>query len=167
MKRKIFILSGIVLLLGIWACSSLYVVNNRFTSPLQTTLLIRNDAYGDGYFGAKRSGNRLHNGVDFLAEIGTAVLAAKSGIVEAARHKKGNGQYIVVRHGRCYKTYYCHLSKINVTKGQRIKGGQIIGYVGKTGNANPRGMKPHLHFELHKDGIPQDPMVYFVSNDFR
>jgi len=158
-KRVIFIFFGSILLLSIWACSSLYVARDRFASPLPVKLAMRNDDYGDGYFHAKRSGGRLHNGIDFLAEVGTPVFAAKDGTVRYARYKKGNGNYVVLLHPWNYATYYCHLSKINVAEGQRVKAGQIIGYVGKTGNANRSGMRAHLHFEIRKNGVAQDPLT--------
>ena len=157
MRKAVLIFFGFVLLLSIAACSSLYVTRDRFASPLPVKLIVRNDDYGNGYFGAKRSGGRRHNGVDFLADTGTPVFAAKSGIVERARYKRGNGKYVVVNHLWGYKTYYCHLSKFEVQEGRRVSTGQVIGYVGKTGNANRGGMQSHLHFEVHKGGAPQDP----------
>jgi murein DD-endopeptidase MepM/ murein hydrolase activator NlpD len=157
MKRAIFAVLGILLLLSVAACSSLYITRDRFASPLSVKLIVRNDDYGDGYFGAKRSGGRTHNGIDYLADVGTPVFAAKSGVVEHARYKRGNGKYVAISHLWGYKTYYCHLSAYQVREGQRVSAGQVIGYVGKTGNAGRRGMQPHLHFEVHKGGQPLDP----------
>ena len=158
MKKATFIIIGLVLILSILVCSVLYITRNKFASPLPVKLVIRNDDYGGGYFGAKRSGGRRHKGIDLLADMGAPVLAAKFGIVQFAGHKKGNGKFIVLKHLWGYKTFYLHLSKIDVKQDQWVKQGQVIGYVGKTGNANRGGMQPHLHFEVHKDGIPQDPM---------
>jgi murein DD-endopeptidase MepM/ murein hydrolase activator NlpD len=144
------------------ACSSLYVTRNNFASPLPVKLILRNDDYGSGYFGAKRSGGRIHKGIDLLADVGTPVLASKSGVVKYARHKKGNGNYVVLDHFWGYKTYYCHLLKITAKEGQRVNAGQVIGYVGKTGNANRAGIEPHLHFEVHKDNRPNDPALVIL-----
>lgn len=157
MNRIAAIFAGAVLLLSIWACSSLYVARGHFAPPIAAKLTVRNDDYGDGYFSAKRSGGRLHNGIDYLADVGTPVLASKSGVVKYARYKKGNGKYVVVNHRFGYKTYYCHLARIDVKEGQKIKEGRIIGAVGKTGNANRAGMQAHLHFEIHKNNTPFDP----------
>lgn len=157
MKRIVAIFSGIVLLMSVWACSSLYVARDHFASPLPTKLVVRNDDYGDGYFGAKRSGGRLHKGVDYLADVDTPVFAAKSGVVKYARYKKGNGKYVVINHRFGYKTYYCHLARIDVKEGQKVNEGQLIGVVGKTGNANRAGMRAHLHFEIHKNNVSFDP----------
>lgn len=160
MKRIILLLTATFLLASIWACSSMYVARDHFASPLATKLVIRNDDYGGGYFGAKRSGGRRHNGADFLADTGTPVLAVKPGVVRYARYKRGNGNYVVLNHWWGYKTVYCHLSKLSVNEGQRVREGQVIGFVGKTGNANRGGIAAHLHFELHKNGAPEDPMNY-------
>lgn len=123
-------------------------------------LAIRNDVYGDGHFNAKRSAGRRHNGIDLLADIGTPVLAAKGGMVRYAGHKRGNGKYVVLSHLCGWRTYYCHLSEIAVKEKQFVRAGDIIGYVGKTGNANYKRMHSHLHFELHKDGVAQDPDAF-------
>lgn len=160
MKKTICIIAGFGLLLSIWACSSLYVTRNNFASPLPVKLVLRDDDYGEGYFGAKRSGGRTHKGVDLLADVGTPVLAAKGGIVRYARYKRGNGKYVMLDHLWGYRSYYCHLSKIEVKEGQRVSEGQVIGYVGRTGNANHGGMHSHLHFEIHKDGVAQDPNAF-------
>ncbi len=162
-KRVIFIFFASVLLLNIWACSSLYVARDKFASPLPVKLAIRNDSYSEGVYGAKRSNGRVHNGIDLSAKVGTPVLAAKDGVVRHAGYKKGNGNYIIITHPWGYSTYYCHLSKIAVNEGQRVKEGQVIGSVGKTGNADFEGMKPHLHFEIHKNGIPENPTPDLIS----
>lgn len=157
MNRIVAIFAAVALSMSIWACSSLYVARDHFASPLPTKLVVRNDDYGDGYFGAKRSGNRMHKGVDYLADVNTPVLAAKSGVVKYARYKKGNGKYVVIDHRFGYRTYYCHLASIDVKEGQRIEEGEKVGAVGKTGNANRAGMQAHLHFEIHKNSTPIDP----------
>lgn len=123
-------------------------------------MIIRADYRGNGLFGAGRSGNRLHEGLDLYANVGTPVLAARIGKVIAATQNRGMGKYIVIRHLGGYKTIYGHLSKVCVKKNDFVWRGQVIGEVGKTGNANYKGILPHLHFEIKKDGVPQDPLLY-------
>ncbi|MFZ5800594.1 MAG: M23 family metallopeptidase [Candidatus Omnitrophota bacterium] len=138
-----------------------FIDRQDFISPIKTRgVPIRNDAYGDGDFGAKRSGQRLHLGVDILSPIGTPVLAAKCGLVINAEYDRGLGNYVEILHRSGLVTIYAHLSKMEVYQGQRVCQGEKIGEVGKTGNAKNPLMLPHLHFEVRKFGIPQDPMIY-------
>ena len=133
-----------------------------FLSPIDYygDIPIRRDDYGNGEFGAKRSGRRKHLGIDILAEIGMPVRAVKLGIVINATTDRGFGKYVEIRHGLKLVTIYAHLSKINVSKGEHVCQGQIIGEVGKTGNARNRLILPHLHFEARKKGLAQDPLNY-------
>jgi murein DD-endopeptidase MepM/ murein hydrolase activator NlpD len=135
---------------------------DAFISPIAYNgdYLIRCDGRGNGYFAAGRSGNRMHQGIDLLADIGTPVLSARSGIVAAARRTRGMGNFIIIKHPGNIVTIYGHLSKIFVVDGQFVRQGQVIGSVGKTGNANYRDILAHLHFEVRKDGIPKDPLDY-------
>ncbi len=134
-----------------------------FLSPIDYSgdIPIRRDDYGDGSFGAKRGrGRRSHLGIDILAEVGTPVRAVKSGIVLNAERNHGMGKYVEISHREGLVTIYGHLSRIMVKRGQRVKQGEIIGEVGKTGNANRRLILPHLHFEIRKFGSPLDPVNY-------
>jgi murein DD-endopeptidase MepM/ murein hydrolase activator NlpD len=115
---------------------------------------------GDGLFGSHRKGNRLHQGIDFFAPVGTPILASRSGIVISTKRNPGMGNYIIIRHSPALITIYGHLSRIYVTKGKFVRQGEIIGAAGKTGNANYQGILSHLHFEIRKNGIPQDPLEY-------
>lgn len=160
MKRKV-----IISLAALFACFILgfYMLDNgSFISPIryQEDILIRSDGRGNGYFGSGRNGRRIHQGADLLADIGTAVLASRAGIVVAAKSNRGMGNYIIIKHLGGLTTVYGHLLKSYVVQGQFVWKGQIIGCVGKTGNANSRAILAHLHFELRKDGIPQDPLEY-------
>lgn len=139
-----------------------YLDKEYFLCPVEYRhdLVIRSDARGNGYFGTPRNGNRTHRGVDLFAEVGTEVVAARSGIVAQARKENGMGNYIVLMHPGGVTTLYGHLHKIYVRPGQFLRQGEIIGQVGKTGNANYRDIQPHLHFEVKKKGLPQDPMEY-------
>ena len=123
-------------------------------------IIVRNYTRGDGFFASPRSGKRLHNGIDLLAEVGTPVRAARSGRVIAATSNNGMGNFIRIQHADTMVTLYGHLSAIYVSNNQRVRQGQVIGAVGKTGNARYRDMLAHLHFEVRKDGILQDPSGY-------
>jgi len=97
---------------------------------------------------------RPHNGIDFATPIGTKVISTGDGVVTRIGNHKFAGKYIDIKHSSRYKTRYLHLHKINVHKGQSIKRGQIIALSGNTG----RSTGPHLHFELHMNGRPVDPL---------
>ncbi len=135
----------------------------NFVSPLdkRKQLIIRNDAYGDGYFGAPRSGRRKHAGLDFAAPVGTNVRAVKSGWIVAARQSRGLGKFVEIYHRNGLVSIYGHLDSIKVKVLRRVRQGEVIGTVGKTGNANYKKMQPHLHFEILKDGFQRDPTNLF------
>jgi len=159
--KKILLFSLIIL--PIYLFITLYFLDKHyFICPIEykRDIVIRNDRYGEGFFAANRKGSRIHEGVDLFAEIGTPVLAARSGRVISANKNHGMGKYVVIRHPDSIITIYGHLSKIYVSKNEFVKQGQVIGNVGKTGNANFRDIQPHLHFEARKNGIPQDPLEY-------
>lgn len=116
---------------------------------------------GEGHFGARRARGRVHQGVDFLAPVGTPVGAAMRGrVIETGNHPGGYGKYVEIVHRHDFVTISAHLSKISVAEGERVRRGQIIGKVGRTGNASHKWIKPHVHFEIRKDGAPVDPMEY-------
>jgi len=143
--------------------NELYFFDTRpLVSPLaeKTQLIIRNDLYGDGYFSARRSGRRLHTGIDLAAAIGTPVRSVKSGWVAVCRNSRGSGNFIEVYHKKGMVTVYAHLDTIKVRLFQRVRQGEVIGTVGKTGNANYKNMQAHLHFEIIQDGRRQDPMAW-------
>lgn len=100
--------------------------------------------------------NRPHNGTDFAAPRGTPVMAAGAGIVERANRFGSFGNYVRIRHANGYQTAYAHLQGFasGVRSGSRVQQGQIIAYVGTTG----RSTGPHLHYEVHLNGRPTNPM---------
>ncbi len=98
---------------------------------------------------------KQHNGVDYGAPSGTPVRAIGDGVVEFAGWQNGYGNVIHIRHSNDRSTVYAHLSRIDVTKGQRLEQGATIGAVGQTGWATG----PHLHFEIKIDGLQQDPLL--------
>ena len=160
MKKSLLFL---LIVLPIFLLISLYFLDKQyFICPIEykRDIVIRSDRRGDGLFAANRNGRRVHEGIDLFAAIGTPVLASRSGRVIAAKKNQGMGKYVIIKHPDSIVTIYGHLSKIYVGKNQFVQQGQIIGSVGKTGNANFRDIQPHLHFEVRKNGIPQDPLEY-------
>ncbi|HEX4234553.1 MAG TPA: M23 family metallopeptidase [Caldimonas sp.] len=97
---------------------------------------------------------KQHNGVDYGAPTGTPVRTVGDGVVEFAGWQNGYGNVIHIQHGGERSTVYAHLSRIDVTTGQHVEQGMIIGAVGQTGWATG----PHLHFEVKIDGLQQDPL---------
>lgn len=105
--------------------------------------------------------SKFHSGIDFAAPIGTEVFATGDGVVELMEYNHwGYGNMITLDHGYGYKTNYAHLSKFAIKKGQKVKRGQLIGYVGNTGKSTGS----HLHYEVLKNNTPIDP-IHFFFND--
>lgn len=104
---------------------------------------------------------KMHAGLDFTAPTGTPVYATADGTVsEASSTTGGYGNLVKVDHGFGYETYYAHLVRIKARAGQKVKRGEIVGWVGSTGKSTG----PHLHYEVRKNGSPLDP-IYFFYND--
>lgn len=104
---------------------------------------------------------KFHSGIDFAANLGTEIFATGDGVVVIAEENYwGYGNEIVVDHGYGYKTRYAHLSGFGVAKGETVKRGQVIGYVGSTGKSTG----PHLHYEVLKNDEVTDPMHYFFDD---
>jgi len=103
----------------------------------------------------KYYGNRVraHKGTDFAANIGTPILSTASGTVIASRYAGGNGNYVKIKHNSTYSTQYLHMKKRNVRKGDYVKQGDVIGYVGMTGNT----AGPHVCYRFWKNGRQVDP----------
>lgn len=93
-----------------------------------------------------------HSGIDFAAEEGAEVYAVAGGIVTAADYDIEKGNYVVLDHGGGLETEYQHMKSLLVSAGQSVVQGQVLGYVGSTGNSTG----PHLHFEARQDGAPAD-----------
>ncbi len=104
---------------------------------------------------------RMHEGIDFTAPIGTPIYATGDGVVERNKGRmSGYGKMVKIDHGFGYETLYAHMSKIIVRPGQKVKRGEIIGYVGNTG----RSTGPHLHYEVRKNGSPINPVHFFYQD---
>jgi murein DD-endopeptidase MepM/ murein hydrolase activator NlpD len=104
---------------------------------------------------------KLHAGLDFAAPQGTPIYATADGTVKVAGFSDGGyGNHVVINHGYGYETVYGHMVRIKSRSGQRVKRGEVIGYVGSTGKSTG----PHCHYEVRKNGQKLDP-VYFFYND--
>jgi len=104
---------------------------------------------------------KFHSGIDFSAPKGTDVFATGDGVVKKIRHsRRGYGNTITIDHGYGYLTFYAHLSKILVKKGQKVKRGEVIGLVGNTGKSTA----PHVHYEIIKNNKKINPIYYFFND---
>ena len=94
--------------------------------------------------------NKMHQGTDFAAPMGTPIMASGDGKIVRARWCGGGGNCVKIKHNSTYSTVYAHMSKFgrNIKEGKRVKQGQIIGYVGSTGKSTG----PHLHYEVIENG---------------
>jgi murein DD-endopeptidase MepM/ murein hydrolase activator NlpD len=103
----------------------------------------------------------FHTGIDFTATRGTEIYATGDGVVKQVEIKRnGYGKNIKIDHGYGYVTLYAHMSKFNVRKGQKVKRGEVIGYVGTTGTSTA----PHLHYEVIKHGQKINPVNFFFND---
>jgi hypothetical protein len=103
----------------------------------------------------------FHTGIDFTANIGTEIYATGDGTVERAdAEAHGYGHHVVVNHGFGYETLYGHMSKIKVRPGEKVKRGDIIGYVGNSGTSTG----PHLHYEVIKNNDKINPINFFYND---
>ena len=103
----------------------------------------------------------MHAGLDFTANTGTPIYATADGSVKISGFNNGGfGNHVVIDHGFGYETLYGHMVRIKARVGQKVKRGEVIGWVGSTGKSTGA----HVHYEVHKNGTPLDP-VYFFYND--
>lgn len=104
---------------------------------------------------------RHHMGLDFTAPQGTPIYATADGTVRDAGFNTGGfGNRVVISHGFGYETLYSHMVRIKARVGEKVKRGEVIGYVGNTGKSTG----PHCHYEVHRGGIPVDPIYYFYND---
>lgn len=104
--------------------------------------------------------NRPHEGIDVTAPTGTPIVAPATGIVILAQNDKGFGLSVEIDHGNGIRTRFAHCSRLAVRRGQRVTRGQLIAAVGMTGLATA----PHLHYEIHVNGKPVDPLTYVLPD---
>jgi len=103
---------------------------------------------------------RMHAGIDFSAPQGTPIFATGDGTVDYAGFSKTSGNMVTLNHGYGYMTKYLHMSNFAVRQGQKVKRGDIIGYVGNTGLSKA----PHCHYEVWKDGQHVNPVNFFYND---
>lgn len=104
---------------------------------------------------------KFHYGVDFSAPQGTPIYATGNGTIKKTKKsRRGFGNHIVIDHGYGYESLYAHMQKYTVRRGQKVKRGDLIGYVGNSGKSTA----PHLHYEVHKDGRKVNPAYYFHND---
>lgn len=121
--------------------------------------------YISSYFGYRPDPiykvEKFHSGMDFSAQMGTEAYATGDGVVEDVENGHwGYGNMVTIDHGYGYKTRYAHLQKSAVRKGQKVKRGQLVGYIGNTGKTT--GV--HLHYEVLKNNVAIDPINFFYND---
>ena len=104
---------------------------------------------------------KFHAGLDFTAPVGTPIYATADGVVTDAGYNSGGyGNRVVISHGFGYETVYGHMYRVKARAGQKVKRGEVIGYVGSTGKSTG----PHCHYEVHRSDNPVDPVYYFYND---
>ncbi len=104
---------------------------------------------------------KFHAGLDFAAPQGTPIYATANGTVETAGNTgNGYGNHVVINNGYGYETLFGHMFRVKVRPGEKVKRGEIIGWVGSTGKSTG----PHCHYEVHRNGEPVDPVFYFYND---
>ena len=122
-----------------------YQSQYNFVPPVEASVI---SGYG------KKENGAVNDGINYLIPAGEPVYASGNGeVAYSGDELKSYGQMVIIKHNNSYNTSYAHLGRSTVGKGERIKQGQIIGYVGQTGNVN----RPQLHFAIRKGSEPVDP----------
>jgi murein DD-endopeptidase MepM/ murein hydrolase activator NlpD len=104
---------------------------------------------------------KMHKGLDFTAPQGTPIYATGDGkVIKAGYDESGYGNHVIINNGYGYETLYGHIVRVKARAGQKVKRGEVIGWVGSTGKSTG----PHCHYEVHVNGREVDP-VYFFYND--
>jgi|TARA_B100000809_G_scaffold253038_1_gene288540 murein DD-endopeptidase MepM/ murein hydrolase activator NlpD len=103
---------------------------------------------------------KFHKGMDFTAPIGTPIYASGNGKVIRSSRSATYGRVVYIDHGYGYRTIYAHMSKIKAKRGQNVKRGDLIGYVGNTG----RSVSAHLHYEVRKNGKALNPINFYYGD---
>ena len=104
---------------------------------------------------------KFHYGMDFTAPTGTEIYATGDGVVKVVENSlRGYGKRIIIDHGFGYETLYAHLNGFNIRKGQKIKRGEVIGFVGSSGTSTA----PHLHYEVFKNNKKVNPVHYYFND---
>ncbi|MCC6926568.1 M23 family metallopeptidase [Novosphingobium sp.] len=129
------------------------------TVSIPSRMPVEGAALTSGYgmrFHPVLGGRRAHKGVDLAQPTGTPIYATADGVISKAEWFSSYGLYIAMEHGGNIQTRYGHLSRLNVAAGQKVRKGDLIGYVGSTG----RSTGPHLHYEVRIGGVAVNPVPY-------
>ena len=110
-----------------------------------------------GYTYVSRWMSSYHKGADICAPYGTPIYASDSGVVTTAGYHYSYGNYVIINHGNGYQTLYAHASRLNVHVGQAVSQGDVIAYVGSTGNSTGN----HCHFEVYVNGVRRSAREWF------
>ncbi len=137
----------------------------RGTIAIPSTQPVRGTALTSGY-GVRsdpfRGRAAMHAGIDLAGPLGTAIYATADGFVGRSEWANGYGNLIELNHGRGIQTRYGHLTRSIVSSGQRVKRGDLIGYMGSTG----RSTGSHLHYEVRIDGKAVNPIPFMQANNY-
>ena len=106
--------------------------------------------------------DKMHMGIDISNVRWTPIYATADGEVEGVRKSEYFGNYVTLKHGDTYLTKYGHMELPVVVDGQQVKRYQLLGYMGNTGRVT--GI--HVHYEVHKNGVPQDPLKYILPSEY-
>jgi murein DD-endopeptidase MepM/ murein hydrolase activator NlpD len=98
----------------------------------------------------------FHYGIDIAGPHGSYIYTSADGRVAFAGYRGGYGYLVIINHGYGFETYYAHLAAVAVSVGQKVSRGQVVGYMGRTGNVTGT----HLHYEVHVNGVPVNPLSY-------
>jgi len=135
------------------AIPAIQPVSNEDLTRMASGYGMRNDPF--------TKARKMHKGMDFTSPRGTPIYATGDGVViRADSRSSGYGKHVRINHGYGYVTLYAHMYKYNVRKGQKVKRGDVIGFVGSTG----RSQAPHLHYEVRKDGKHINPVNFYYGN---
>lgn len=123
------------------------------------------ESWISSWFGYRRdpftSDREMHAGLDICSQVGTRILATADGVVAERREDSQFGKHIVLSHKNGLETLYGHMQRFAVESGQKVKRGQVIGYVGQTGRATA----PHVHYGVRQNGRWVNPMPYILERD--
>lgn len=155
MRSRLKAAAALVVISGTLACATGRRADETAAVP-RGWPVHRDAAVITSNFGADRGRSR-HEGIDLSAPAGTRVVATAGGVVGTAERWGDFGRVVVIDHGDGWQTRYAHLKSIKVKKGKRVKRGDVVGTVGKSGNATGN----HLHYEIRHHGTPVDPRSYF------
>ena len=115
-------------------------------------------------FGARKAplagASTNHKGIDLAAPIGTPIYATADGTISRSGWASGYGKLVIINHGNGIESRYAHMSARSVNDGEAVKKGDIIGYVGSTGNSTG----PHLHYEVRVEGVAINPVSFMIEN---